>query len=328
MKNTCQFYHYNNDEYNIEVNDANHFSTNFNYDQLCRKSVNWLNFHNIDDIESVKKLCDNFNIDKITTEDIFKDIKPKLEEYPYYLFFTIKSATFDKNSIKKNKITFVLGDNFLFSFQNKKLYHFDDVRTRIVNDRGRIRQKFNDYLLYRLLSCLIDSYLEVLYSINKEVMTIESSLNINNENFDFSKLELQKRKLLELKKIVTPFKNILTHLENMNTNLIEPENRRFFHELYDNIVDILDEIDDTKQIIEGISNLYYSIQGQKMNQIMKLLTIISTIFIPLTFLAGIYGMNFEYLPELKWKWGYFTFWGVIVTIATSLIIFFKKKKWL
>ena len=155
-------------------------------------------------------------------------------------------------------------------------------------------------------------------------------MDINNDKikFDFNVIEKQKRKLLELKKLVTPFKNILTHLENMSTNLIESDNRRFFHELFDNVSDILDEIDDTKQILDGLSNLYYSIQGQKMNQIMKLLTIISTIFIPLTFLAGIYGMNFEYLPELKLKWGYFIFWGVILFTATSLIIFFKKKDWL
>ena len=197
-----------------------------------------------------------------------------------------------------------------------------------MNDRGRIRQKSSDYLLYRLLSCLIDNYFDILYSINKEVNSIEKDINNDRSKFDFNQIEQQKRKLLELKKLVTPFKNILTHLENMNTNLIESDNRRFFHELYDNIVDILDEIDDTKQILDGLSNLYYSIQGQKMNQIMKLLTIISSIFIPLTFLAGIYGMNFEYLPELKWKWGYFIFWGVIITIATSLIIFFKKKDWL
>ena len=114
----------------------------------------------------------------------------------------------------------------------------------------------------------------------------------------------------------------------MNTNLIDPDNKRFFHELFDNICDILDEIDDTKQILDGLTNLYYSTQGQKMNQIMKLLTIISTIFIPLTFLAGVYGMNFKYLPELKLKWGYFIFWGIIVSISTSLIIFFKKKDWL
>jgi len=327
MKNTCQFYHYNSEEYNIELNNPDHFAENFTYGELCSKSVNWLNFHNIEDVESIKKLCDNFNIDKITTEDIFRDIKPKLEEYSYYLFFTIKSATFDKSGIKKNKITFILGSNFLISFQSKKLDHFDDVRDRIINDRGRIRQKFSDYLLYRLLSCLIDNYLETLWVINKDVNQIELELN-KDSKFDFSKLELQKRKLLELKKIVTPFKNILTHLENMNTNLIEPENRRFFHELYDNVCDILDEIDDTKQIIDGVSNLYYSIQGQKMNEIMKLLTIISTIFIPLTFLAGIYGMNFENLPELKWKWGYFIFWIIIVGIASLLILLFKRKKWL
>ena len=328
MKNICQFYHYNSNEYNLEINNSEYFSDNFNYNQICDKSVNWLNFHNIDDVDHIKKLCDNFNIDKITTEDIFRDLKPKLEEYTYYIFFTIKSGKMDKSEIKKNKITFILGSNFLISFQSKKLDHFNDVRDRIINDRGRIRQKYSDYLLYRLLSCLIDNYFDILYYINKEVNLIEKTINNDKVKFDFNKIEQQKRKLLELKKLVTPFKNILTHLENMNTNLIDPDNKRFFHELFDNICDILDEIDDTKQILDGLTNLYYSTQGQKMNQIMKLLTIISTIFIPLTFLAGVYGMNFKYLPELKWKWGYFIFWGIIVSISTSLIIFFKKKDWL
>lgn len=328
-KDICQFYHYDHNDVNIDYNNPKFFADNFNDKFINNNKSNWLNFHSTEDVENILKLCSNFNIDVIAVEDIFKDIKPKLEEYNKYIFFTLKSGLSEENTfnLKKDKITFILSENFLISFQNKSSDHFREVRDRIDNKKGRIRNKGCDYLLYRMIMAILDNYFEVLNDISNDITNIENKINKSPENNDLVNIEKQKRKLIELKKIVTPIRDITLHIQKIDKDIIKTENVKYFHELYDNCVNILNEIDDNKQILDGLSNLYYAIQGQKMNEIMKLLTIMSTIFIPLTFIAGIYGMNFENMPELKTKNGYYVAWGVMLIISISLIIYFVKRGW-
>lgn len=328
----CQLYTYDSEAYLLTKNSPAYYAENFASKELQNNKVHWLNFHSIEDRTSIEKLCENLSIDKLTVEDIYKNYKrPKLEEYNNYLFFTIKSALPKTNSkflLQKEEISFILGENYLISFQEKSSDHFPDVRDRIEKKRGRIRVKGPDFLLYRMLEAITDNYFEVLDDMVDSIGKLESRLILHPQSDTLKRIEIQKRTLIELRKIVFPLKEITSQLEKMHSNFLKTENRYYFTELKDNCLTILDEIDANKQILEGMANLYYAIQGQRMNEIMKLLTVVSAIFIPLTFIVGVYGMNFDNMPELRTKYGYYITWGIMVLIAVLLLIYFNRRGWL
>lgn len=332
---TCQLYDYNEESFILSKNSPSYFAEHFVAKELQgvnHQRVHWLNFHSIEDRESIELLGENLGIEKLTIEDIYSEFKrPKIEEYPTYIFFSVKSALVNnrlETKLSKDKITFILGKNFLISFQEKSSDHFPDVRDRIEKKRGKIRLKGPDFLLFRMLEAITDNYFEVLDDIVDNIEKIESRMLTNHRNDTLKRIEVEKRKLIELRKIVFPLKDIVSQLDKSESTFIKKENHYYFSDLKDNCLTILDEIDANKQILEGMANLYYAVQGQRMNEIMKLLTIISTIFIPLTFIVGVYGMNFDYMPELRMKYGYFFTIGVMALIAILLLIYFNRRGWL
>ena len=332
-KNTsCQVYKYDNDFFLVTKNSPEYFAKEFVSTEIQKDQVVWLNFHDISDRLSIEKLGESLLIDKLTIEDIFKEKhRPKLEEYPNYLFFSIRSALPDEKNIfilEQEQISFILGEHYLISFQEKKSDHFADVRMRIEKKRGKIRVKGPDFLLFRLLEAIIDNYFEVLEHIKDTIEELEQRILHNTTSDTLKMIELQKRKLNELRKIVIPLKEATSQLEKSQSPLIDAANHYYFTDLRENCLSVLEEIDSNKQILDGMNNLYYAIQGQRMNEIMKLLTIISAIFIPLTFIAGIYGMNFKNIPELETQNGYFITIGVMLLIAILSIFYFKKRGWL
>lgn len=308
-----------------------YYAENFDTAEFTDGKIHWLNFHSIEDRKNIELLCDNLRIEKLTVEDIYKDLKrPKLEEYENYLFFKIKSALPKNNAttLVKENISFVLGPKYLISFQDKSSDHFTDVRDRIESKRGKIRLKEADFLLFRMLESITDNYFEVLDDIVKSIERLESRIMLHPKSDTLKRIEVQNRKLIELRKIVFPLKEITSQLEKMRNPLLQRDNHYYFSSLKDNCLTILDEIDANKQILEGLANLYYAVQGQRMNEIMKLLTIVSSIFIPLTFIVGVYGMNFEHMPELKLKYGYFMALAIMALIAVFLLFYFRKRGWL
>ncbi len=332
-KNTsCQVYKYDNDFFLVTKNSPEYFAKEFVSTEIQKDQVVWLNFHDISDRLSIEKLGESLSIDKLSIEDIFKEKhRPKLEEYPNYLFFSIRSALPDEKNIfilEQEQISFILGEHYLISFQAKKSDHFTDVRMRIEKKRGKIRVKGPDFLLFRMLEAIIDNYFEVLEHITDTIEDLELRMLNNTTSDTLKMIELQKRKLNELRKIVIPLKEATSQLEKSQSPLIDAANHYYFTDLRENCLSVLDEIDSNKQILDGMNNLYYAIQGQRMNEIMKLLTIISAIFIPLTFIAGIYGMNFKNIPELETQNGYFITIGVMFLIAILSIFYFKKRGWL
>ena len=332
-KNTsCQVYKYDNDFFLVTKNSPEYFAKEFVSTEIQKDQVVWLNFHDISDRLSVEKLGESLLIDKLSIEDIFKEKhRPKLEEYPNYLFFSIRSALPDEKNIfilEQEQISFILGEHYLISFQAKKSDHFTDVRMRIEKKRGKIRVKGPDFLLFRMLEAIIDNYFEVLEHITDTIEELELRILHNTTSDTLKMIELQKRKLNELRKIVIPLKEATSQLEKSQSPLIDAANHYYFTDLRENCLSVLEEIDSNKQILDGMNNLYYAIQGQRMNEIMKLLTIISAIFIPLTFIAGIYGMNFKNIPELETQNGYFITIGVMLLIAILSIFYFKKRGWL
>ena len=332
-KNTsCQVYKYDNDFFLVTKNSPEYFAKEFVSTEIQKDQVVWLNFHDISDRLSIEKLGESLLIDKLSIEDIFKEKhRPKLEEYPNYLFFSIRSALPDEKNIfilEQEQISFILGEHYLISFQAKKSDHFTDVRMRIEKKRGKIRVKGPDFLLFRMLEAIIDNYFEVLEHITDTIEELEQRILHNTTSDTLKMIELQKRKLNELRKIVIPLKEATSQLEKSQSPLIDAANHYYFTDLRENCLSVLEEIDSNKQILDGMNNLYYAIQGQRMNEIMKLLTIISAIFIPLTFIAGIYGMNFKNIPELETQNGYFITIGVMLLVAILSIFYFKKRGWL
>ena len=328
----CQIYKYDNDFFLITKNTPAYFAKEFVSTEIQEDKVVWLNFHSIEDKIEIEKLCESLHIDKLSVEDIFKEKhRPKLEEYPNYLFFSIRSALPDEDNVfilEQEQISFILGNHYLISFQPKKSDHFPDVRERIEKKRGKIRTKGPDFLLFRMLEAIIDNYFEVLENITDTISELETRLLHNSSSETLKLIELQKRKLSELRKIVIPLKEATSQLEKSQSHLIDKENHYYFSDLREHCLSVLEEIDNNKQILDGMTNLYYAIQGQKMNEIMKLLTIVSAIFIPLTFIVGVYGMNFKNMPELELRYGYFFALGGMVSLAILLILYFKKRGWL
>jgi magnesium transporter len=294
--------------------------------------VAWLNFHSIADIPSIQALCLNLKIDKIGIENIFNQARrPKVEENNGYIFFNVISVLPSQNQkdlIHKDQITFFLAKNYLISLQSIEGKHFHDVRDRIEKDRGKIRTKKSDFLLFRSLEAIIDNYFEVLDNISEEMELIHEKLHKSEDKSLLLKIEVERRKLIELKKIAGPMLDISVQLLGSDSALIDKNNFVYFNTLHHSCSHVITEIESQKQILDGMANFYYAAQGQRMNEIMKVLTIVSSIFIPLTFIAGVYGMNFKYMPELSYKNGYYTIIGIMILIGASLFAFFVSRGWI
>lgn len=329
---SCQLYKYDHEFFLVTKNSPAYFAAEFVENAIDTDYVSWLNFHGLQDRENIEKLCEHLSIERLSVEDIYTEKRrPKLEEYPHYMFFSIRSALPDENNtfiLQQEQISFILGKNYLISFQDKSSDHFLDVRDRIERKRGKIRFKGSDFLLFRMLDAIVDNYFEVLEDITESIEKLEWKL-LRSANSDTLKMiEFQKRKLIELRKIVLPLKDVTFQLDKLRSPFLEPENHHYFGDLKENCLAVLEEIDANKQILEGMANLYYAVQGQRMNEIMKVLTVVSAIFIPLTFIVGVYGMNFKYMPELEYEYGYYTVVLVMFLIAITLLVIFIKRGWL
>jgi magnesium transporter len=331
MNKTAQLYSYNADVVDLVEKDVKYFVDHFDPMKNLNYTM-WLNIHSLEDKESIHKLCDKLGIDTLIQEAIFCGTKrPRLEEYPDYAFFTIESAlptTTEKFELKKERLSFIVGDNYLVSFQNTKSGHFPNVRDRIEHKRGKIRYKGPDFLLYRLMEAINDNYIEVVEDSSEAIVQLDKLVLKYPTSEVLRRIEWEKRKLIDLRKTVQPMRDVLLQIERVENKLIIEENSQYFLELKDTCLTLLEEIDAQKQMLDGIANLYYAVQGQKMNEIMKVLTVISAIFIPLTFIVGVYGMNFENMPELKWKYGYFFTIGFMVLLTAVLVFVFWKRGWL
>ena len=328
----CQLYKYDHDFFLITKNSPDFFAKEFVENTLGQDNVSWLNFHGLNDKKSIDILCEHLSIDKLTVEDIYTEKRrPKLEEYPNYMFFSVRSALPSENNdtlLQQEQISFILGKNYLISFQEKSSDHFPDVRDRIEKKRGKIRLKGSDFLLFRMLEAIVDNYFEVLDDITDSIQQLEIQLLSHAENDTLKIIEFQKRKLIELRKIVLPLKEVTFQLDKLESPFIMRDNHHYFADLKENCLSVLEEIDANKQILEGMANLYYAMQGQRMNEIMRVLTVVSAIFIPLTFIVGVYGMNFKYMPELEYPYGYYTVVGVMILISVVLLLIFVKRGWL
>ena len=329
---TCQLYKYDPEFFLITKDTPAYFAAEFVKGTLDEDYVSWLNFHSLDDRKSIQTLCEHLDIELLSVEDIYTEKRrPKLEEYPHYMFFSVRSALpiiGEGDGLEQEQVSFILGKNYLISFQEKSSDHFTDVRDRIEKKRGKIRFKGPDFLLFRMLEAIIDNYFEVIENISDKIAELDSLVLKKSQRNILKEIEIEKRKLIELRKITQPMRDITYQLEMNDTNFIDKNNKLYFKNLKDACLTVLDEIDANKQILDGMANLYYASQGQRMNEIMKVLTVVSSIFIPLTFIVGVYGMNFKYMPELEYTYGYYTVVGVMFLIGVFLLAYFISRGWL
>jgi magnesium transporter len=327
-----QLYKYNATFYSVKKESSSYFADEFLESELDNDHVAWLNFHGIEDTESIEQLCHKLGIDKLTIESIHKQVRrPKVEEYSKYMSFHVMSALpkeLGNPFLHQDQISFLMGENYLISFQDKPSDHFPDVRDRIEKGRGKIRAKGSDFLMFRMLEAIIDNYFEVLEEISSQIETIDAQLHLTQDKSILASIELEKRKLIELRKIAQPMRDVTNQLENSESPFIQSSNRHYFRSLRSSCMSVLEEIDANKQILEGMANLYYAAQGQRMNEIMRVLTVVSSIFIPLTFIVGIYGMNFEHMPELKYTYGYYSVIAFMFALSIGLVLLFIKRGWI
>lgn len=294
-----------------------------------RKKVYWLNVHGIHEADLIKNLGLKHGIHQLVLEDILDTTeRPKMQNYDDYLFFTIKSILPLKGSeLEIEHISFILGKNYILSFQERKGDHFEHIRSRIRQNLGLVRERGNDYLLYLLLEAIIDNYFSTMENLETEIYELTTMDESDPDPDIVREIEQYKKLLYQIKKSLHPLKEAVGGLENGICNLVEKPHFKYYNELKEQAMELMETIDALNLKLESGLNLFYSLQGHKMNQIMKTLTVMATIFIPLTFVAGVYGMNFKNMPELVWEWGYISTWVVMIAMVVGMMFYFKKKKW-
>jgi magnesium transporter len=292
------------------------------------KQVNWINLDGLHDPLLMDQIQNQFNLHALLIDDVLNDQRPKAEEYDDYIFFTMKMLySINGTRIEYEQISFVLGDNYLITFQQKEGDLFDAFRERIRLNQGRVRKKKADYLLYRLIDIIVDNYYTILDAIGDQIEDIEESLYENQSEHTFQRIQTLKKELIYLRKAVYPLRDALSTLLKDKVDLIDEENSRFYDDVYDHVVHLIDSLDTYKDLTSSLMDIHINTLNNQLNKIIKVLTIISTIFIPLTFIVGVYGMNFKYMPELNWPFGYAMVWIVMIVMTLGMLAFFWFKKW-
>lgn len=295
---------------------------------LKDNQVNWVNLDGLNVSPIIEKLQAHFCFHSLIVDDILNDQRPKVEEFEDHLFVTLKMLyRIEGASVDYEQISFLLGKNYLLSFQEKEGDLFDGFRERIRLDQGRVRKKGADYLLYRLIDIIVENYYNVLDNIGEQIEITEDKISEDTSGETFTKIQQLKKELIFLHKALYPLRDALGKLIKDESNFIEEENVKYFSDVYDHVIHLIDSLDTYRDLTSSLIDIYINTQNTRLNDVIRLLTIISTIFIPLTFIVGVYGMNFEHFPELTWKYGYLAVWIVMIVIAGGMVGFFKYKKW-
>ncbi len=294
-------------------------------------TVTWINVDGVHDSEIVEKLGSHFGLHPLILEDIMTTSqRPKMEDLGdmVYIVLTMVECGSGDPEVVTEQMSLVFGKNFVLSFQERPGDTFDPVRERIRRGKGRIRKMGPDYLAYALLDAVVDDYFVVLERMGEQIEEIEDELVADPKKATLNEIHAMKREMIFLRKSAWPLREVISRLERAESPLIQKTTGIFFRDVYDHMIQVIDNIETFREMLSGMLDMYLSSVSNRMNEVMKILTIIGTIFIPLTFIAGVYGMNFKFMPELEWRWGYFLLLGVMLTVAILLMVYFKRKKWL
>lgn len=310
----------------INILDLNELS---NY--AHEKSITWVNIQGLHDVAVIRQIGDIMNLHDLTLEDIVDtQQRPKVEEYDDYAYLTLKMINYDQKikRIEMQQVSLVMSKNFVLCFQERPGDVFDDVRKRLRNEKGRARKKGSDYLAYMLLDVIVDYYYETLDNVYDRIERLEDLVIRRPDKVDMLSIQVLKKDLIQLRKYMKPVKDALQSLMNRDTEIFSENTLLFLRDTNDHVEQVLENLDTYREMVIGIMDIHLSQLSNKMNEVMKVLTLIATIFIPLTFVAGVYGMNFEYMPELKWKWSYpYGFYGIILAILIAMVVYMKRRRW-
>ena len=293
--------------------------------------VTWINVNGIHDVALIEKLGKYLGLHPLTLEDIVNTgQRPKTEEFSGYIYVVLKMISFDEATSQTHieHVSLILGENHVVSFLEDEGDVFDAVRERLRTAKGRIRSMKADYLAYALMDAVVDNYFLAVERIGDRIEELDDQILADPKSESMQEVHRLKRDILNLRKAVWPLREEIGALDKSESALIRPETKVFLCDLYDHTIQVIDMVETFRDILGGMHDTYLSSVSNRMNETMKVLTIIATIFIPLTFIAGVYGMNFEHMPELKWPWGYFLILGVMLAVGIGMVGYFRKKKWM
>lgn len=293
--------------------------------------VTWVNVEGVPELDVLQEIGSHFNIHSLVLEDIFNmDQRPKLEDYGNYIYIVMKMLYFheEKQEIEVEQISVILGNNYVISFRERTEDIFKPIRERLSSPRSRIREMKSDYLAYSLLDLIVDHYFQVLERMGDMIDMLEELFIINPTQYTLNTFHKLKKEVLFLRKTVWPLREVISGLERRDSNLISESLGIYLRDVYDHITQIIDIMETFRDMLSEMLDIYMSGISNRINEVMKVLTIITTIFIPLSFVAGIYGMNFKHMPELEWSWGYPLTLLFMAAVAVAMVVYFIKKKWL
>ena len=297
-----------------------------------KPSVTWINVEGVHQVEVVEKLGNCFGLHPLVLEDILNtDQRPKMEVYGGYVYIVLKMlyGNDSNRSVEAEQVSLILGSNFAISFQEGiEGDVFNPVRERIRSGKGLIRKMGSDYLAYSLIDTIVDNYFLMLENLGERIELLEEELVAHPTTATLQEIQRIKYQMVFVRRAVWPLREVTIGLERKESPLIKETTEIYLRDVYDHAVQVMDTIEVYREMLSGMLDIYLSSVSNRLNSVMKVLTIIATIFMPLTFIAGIYGMNFKYMPELEWRWGYPAVWVIIVLIGVWMLIYFKKKKWL
>lgn len=296
-------------------------------------TVTWVIIEGLSNTDTIKDIGRHFGIHQLVLEDILNTHqRPKFEEYEDYLYIVLKSLLPVENkhfSVDYEQISILVLENFVFTFKEKNDDLFDSVRERLITSKGRFRNLGSDYLTYVLLDTIIDNCFVLIDTLDDSVSLLEDQM-LSHDATDESLHTIQrlKREIIIIRRYISPIRELMSGILRSESVLIPEKTHIYLRDVYDHSIRVIESIETYREILSGLLEIYISSVSNKMNEVMKVLTVFASIFIPLTFLTGIYGMNFEFMPELKWKWAYPVLWVAFITIPAVLIYYFKRKKWL
>jgi magnesium transporter len=283
------------------------------------------------EIEVIQQVGECQGLHPLVLEDILNtDQRPKLEDFGDYLYIVLKMFLKGEGTdISTEQVSLILGVNFVISFQEGiKGDVFDPVRERIRNDKGKLRSMGADYLAYSLMDAIVDNYFVVLEETEERIELLEEEVMVAPSAETVRKLHRLKRDMIFLRKAVWPLREVLAAMTRRESKLISDQVALYLRDVYDHVIQVIDIIEVSRDILSGMLDIYLSSMSNRLNEVMKFLTVIGTIFMPLTFLVGVYGMNFKHLPELEWRYGYYAVWIFMVALSVAMILYFKRKRWL
>jgi magnesium transporter len=297
---------------------------------LERSGITWVNVEGVHNVDIIRQLGERFSLHPLVLEDIVNTVqRPKIEDYNDYLFIVLRMLRpTGGGEFTSEQLSIILGTKHIFTFQEGiEGDVFDTVRERIRNGKGKTRGMGADYLAYALIDAIVDNYFNVLEDLGERIVNLEEELTLAPDKATLIEINTIKQEIIFLRKAVWPLREAVSFLERGDSHLLSSATRLYFRDVYDHTVQVIDTVETYRDLLSGMLDLYLSSISNRINEVMKFLTVIGTIFMPLTFLVGVYGMNFKHMPELEWHNGYFILWGLMIALSIAMIIYFRRKRW-